>query len=125
MTTYIQQRFIGTHSFSVQFQVNLSSCFNFSSQLYDIHFVTIYLNILKYIKKSIFLSNVIICCCCLMSFELSAFSNCVIYICRNVSLSLCVLCLPLHIVMHLFSVHFICHNLKNTLCVCKCVCVII
>ncbi len=50
MTTYIQQRSIDTHSFSVQFQVNVSSCFNFSSQLYDIHFVNIYLNILKYIK---------------------------------------------------------------------------
>ncbi len=39
-----------------------------------IHFVNIYLNILKYIKY-IFFSKVRICCCCLMSFELSDFAN--------------------------------------------------
>ncbi len=30
----------------------------------------------------------------------------------SLSLSLCVLCIPLHIVMHLCSVHFICQNQK-------------
>ncbi len=49
-------------------------CFNFSSQLYDIHFVNIYLNILKYMKNLYFLSKIRVCCCCL-SFELSAFAN--------------------------------------------------
>ncbi len=82
------------------------------------------------------MSKVRIRICCLISFELSAFTNYVTYICRNVphstvlSLSLCVcvwcmLCLHVHIV-----VHFICQNLKNALdtyvtpvCVCVCVCV--
>ncbi len=51
-----------------------------------------------------------------MSFELSAFANYVTYICKNLSLSLslyvCVMS-TLHIVMHLFSVHIICQNLKK------------
>ncbi len=65
-----------------------------------------------------------------MSFELSAFANYVTYICKNLSLSLslCVMS-TLHIVMHLFSVHIICQNLKKCpghlchTCVCVCVCV--
>ncbi len=139
MTTYIQQSSTGTHSCSIQFQVYFSSCFNFSSHLYDIYFVNIYMKHSKICKKkSIFLSKVRFCCCCLVSFELSAFANCYIEmslspppplsLSLSLSLSVCVLCLPLHIVMHLFSVHFICQNLKNALhsyvtSVCKCVCV--
>ncbi len=60
-----------------------------------------------------------------MSFELSAFANYVTYICKN--LSVCVMS-TLHIVMHLFSVHIICQNLKKMpwtpvtpVCVCVCV----
>ncbi len=64
-----------------------------------------------------------------MSFELSAFANYVTYICKN--LSVCVMS-TLHIVMHLFSVHIICQNLKKMpwtpmshLCVCVCVCMLV
>ncbi len=78
-----------------------------------------------YLKKSIKVRI----CCCLMSFELSAFANYInLQKCLSLSVCVCVLCLPNHMVMHLFSVHFICQNLKNALDsyithVCVCVCV--
>ncbi len=79
-----------------------------------------------YFKKSIKVRI----CCCLMSFELSAFANYInLQKCLSLSLSVCVcvLCLPNHMVMNLFSVHFICQNLKmpwtpiSHTCVCVCV----
>ncbi len=144
---YIQQSSIGTRSFSVQSQINFSSCFNFSSQLHDIYTVYIYivntyLNILKYIQTSIFLAIVRICCCCLMSFELSAFANYVhvhACMCEHASsmLHLCSSTSPSfmrgHFQIYAKFVDFICQFIEKynllqlctrvRLSVCVCVCV--
>ncbi len=93
-------------------------------------FVNIYLQILKNIKNLYFCQSLkFVVVWCLL--------NCLLLLimlhkCLSLSLCVCVcvLCLPLHIVMHLFSVHFICQIKKKSLhtdvtpvCVCVCVCV--
>ncbi len=101
MTTFIQQRSIGTHSFSVQFQVSFSSCFSFSLQLYDIYFVNIYLNILKYIKNLFFCQRIefVVVVWCLLN------------------------CLLLLIILHKFAEMSLSLSLSLCMCVCVCVCV--
>ncbi len=114
----------------------------FGKELF-IYIVNTYLNILKYIQKSIFLANVrICCCCCLMSFELSAFANYVhvhacmcehacsmLHLCSSTSPSF----MRGHFQIYAKFVDFICQFIEKCnllqlctrvrLCVCVCVCV--
>ncbi len=111
MTTYIQQSSTGTHSL-VQFK-SIVLHVSTSPRNFDIYFGNIYKKILKYIKKIyIFVKgqNLLLLS---VSFESSAFTNYVTEMYRNVAPSVCVLYLPLHVVMHLCSGHFICQNLKK------------
>ncbi len=87
---HISSRGPETHSFSVQFQVIFSSCFNFSSQLYDIYLVNIYLNILKYITN--------------------------IYVCQRLEFVVVFWCL-LNCLLFQIMLHKFCRNLSS-LCVC-------
>ncbi len=110
---------------SVQFQVNY---FNFSSQLYDIYFVNIYLNILKYIKKNLYfcqsLEFVVWCLlnCLLLQIMLHKFAE----MSLSLSLSLCVMSTPSHCYAFMFCAFYLPKSKKcpgHRVCKCVCVCV--
>ncbi len=130
---HISSRGPETHSFSVQFQVIFSSCFNFSSQLYDIYLVNIYLNILKYITNIYVcqrLEFVVVFWCLLncLLFQIMLHKFAEISLSLSLSLSLCVMSAPSHCYAFIFCAFYLpksnkCPGHLGHVCVCVCVCV--